>query len=339
MGFTDRRLEKGFPHHVRQKYLHDHRTDATGNNLQLARPVPAACGDRAIAGDHAGACKSRELKFKLRHCRSPRSSPQGKMDLGLGDQPVIAVGDQVALCGAAAALRVKQTAQRDGPWGSTETAPFSTVIYFPNTHAGNLGLPMPGTQIRFVVHGDRYELRVRGPNVMPAYWHQSEATIAAFDEDGFYRIGDAGRLIDPERPELGILFDGRIAENFKLSSGTWVNVGALRLAVVSACEGLVADAVIAGEGRDDLGLLLFLDEAAVNGQDEAHIAARLRKLLGAYNAAQIGSSTRIARFSIQTQPLSADDGEITDKRYINQRTVLARRSNIVEEMYGRPGNI
>jgi feruloyl-CoA synthase len=226
-----------------------------------------------------------------------------------------------------------------GGWGSTETAPFSTVIYFPNTHSGNLGLPMPGTQIRFVVHGDRYELRVRGPNVMPAYWHQSEATIAAFDEDGFYRIGDAGKLIDPERPELGILFDGRIAENFKLSSGTWVNVGALRLAVVSACEGLVADAVIAGEGRDDLGLLLFLDEAAVNGQDAAHIAARLRKLLGAYNAAQIGSSTRIARFSIQTRPLSADDGEITDKHYINQRTVLARRSNIVEEMYGRPGNI
>ena len=226
-----------------------------------------------------------------------------------------------------------------GGWGSTETAPFSTVIYFPTAHAGNMGLPMPGTQIRFVPHGGRYELRVRGPNVMPAYWRQSDATAAAFDEDGFYRIGDAGKLVDPERPELGILFDGRIAENFKLSSGTWVNVGALRLTLVAACDGLVSDAVVAGEGHDDIGLLLFPDPAAVQKLGTEGIEGRLRELLRAYNVLQTGSSTRIARFSVQTEPPSAEDGEITDKRYINQRAVLARRTAIVEEMYSRPGQI
>ena len=233
-------------------------------------------------------------------------------------------------------------------WGSTETAPFSSVLYFEQPHANNLGVPIPGTAIKMVPTGDRYELRVKGPNVMPGYWRDDAATGAAFDDDGFYRIGDAAKFAEPGNPAAGMIFDGRVAENFKLASGTWVNVGALRLAVISAAEKLISDAVVTGEGRSDLGLLVFANEqacrlllgpeaCAVLGDRAAgnHPAVRERisELLDAYNCTQIGSSTKICRFVILVEPPSSAHDEISDKGYINQRRVLSRRGDIVEQLY------
>ncbi len=232
-----------------------------------------------------------------------------------------------------------------GGWGSTETAPCSTIVNFETPHATNLGIPLPGTEIKMVPDGGRMELRVRGGNVMPGYWRQPEATAAAFDEEGFYRIGDAGRLADPGDPAAGILFDGRVAENFKLTSGTWVNVGALRLAVITAGETLISDAVVAGEGREEIGLLLFLNSESlckrfntttINQVDPAEIREHVGKLLDRYNADQIGASTRIGRFLIMEDAPNALQDEITEKGYINQRKVLERRCALVEQLYCDP---
>lgn len=234
-----------------------------------------------------------------------------------------------------------------GGWGSTETAPFSTALTFPTEHAANLGIPIPGTTIKMVPADGRYELRVRGPNVTPGYWRDSDATETAFDEEGFYRIGDAAKFADPTNPAAGVVFDGRTAENFKLASGTFVNVGALRLAIISASEKLISDVVITGEGRQELGLLIFTNQAACREYLEAQghtevdtniathpaLLDRLVVLLRAYNAETTGSSTRIGRFLIAEEPLSAVDNEITDKRYINQQRVLARRAGLVEQLY------
>jgi feruloyl-CoA synthase len=232
-----------------------------------------------------------------------------------------------------------------GAWGSTETAPFCTAIYFDTDHAANLGVPIPGTEIKMVPTGDRFELRVRGPNVMPGYWGDPIATQAAFDEEGFYRIGDCGRLAESDRPQAGLLFDGRTSENFKLDSGTWVNVGALRLALIAAAKPFVSDAVIAGEGREDIGALIFANWAASRaaiGPECAHwddetlaeaVASRIALLLRDHNAAQQGASTRVARFSVLTEPASMDEGEITEKGYLNQRAILRRRADAVDQLY------
>jgi len=249
---------------------------------------------------------------------------------------------------AAAAAAIGRCPPIIGAWGSTETAPFSTVIYFETPHASNLGVPLPGTEIKLVPRQGRTEMRVRGPNVMPGYWRQPEATAAAFDDEGFYQIGDAGVFADTSRPQDGILFDGRVAENFKLSSGTWVNVGALRLAVVAALSPMVSDVVVAGEGRDDIRLLLFANEGACRSLLGEAACARLEHasvvshpqvrdkiagLLVTYNADQIGSSTRVGRFQILDEPPSARDGELTDKGYLNQRAVLARRAKLVDQLF------
>lgn len=235
-----------------------------------------------------------------------------------------------------------------GGWGSTETAPFSTVVPRTTQFDAALGIPMPGTTIKLVPDGDRQELRVRGPNVMTGYWRDPEATAAAFDEEGFYRIGDAGRLADPDDPSAGLVFSGRVAENFKLLSGTFVNVGGLRLAAISAGEMLIADAVVVGEGRSELGLLLFLNESAcrsflgpelcaeIASHDVAQhprLLARIGELLTRHNAAQSGSSTRFARFAVLVDPPSAAHDEITDKGYLNQRRILARRGDAVDALY------
>lgn len=235
-----------------------------------------------------------------------------------------------------------------GGWGSTETAPFSTVLYFATEHAQNLGVPLPGVAIKMVSVGGRTELRVRGPNVMPGYWRQPVATADAFDAEGFYCIGDAGRLADPACPEKGILFDGRVAENFKLASGTWVNVSAIRLAAIAAAKPLIADAVVTGEGRDAVGLLIFANEAACKallGEAELAawgdrpaarhpiIAAAIRSALQATNAGQTGSSLTIRRFDLLDEAASLRDGEVTEKGYLNQRAILSRRADRVEALY------
>jgi len=235
-----------------------------------------------------------------------------------------------------------------GGWGSTETAPFSTALTFPTQEAANLGVPIPGTTIKMVPAGERYELRVRGPNVTPGYWRDAAATAAAFDDEGFYCVGDAGKFADPEDPAKGIVFDGRVAENFKLNSGTFVNVGALRLAIISAGGSLISDAVIAGEGRNELGALVFANEAACRAllgeeacaalgdaaaSSHPDIPVRLAERIRAHNAQCGGSSMSVARFLIAAEPPSAAHDEITDKGYLNQRRVLARRVIEIERLF------
>lgn len=228
-------------------------------------------------------------------------------------------------------------------WGLTETAPMSTSVHFRLQRAGVIGLPAPGTEIKLVPLAGKQEIRVRGPNVTPGYLKRPDLTEAAFDEEGFFRTGDAARLADAEAPEKGIVFDGRIAEDFKLTSGTWVHVGALRIAVVAAAAPLVQDAVIAGLDRDEIGLLLFLSPMACGAvfpgvQAEAlaghpGLRERLREAFTAHNRENPGGSHRVARALVLTEPPSIDANEITDKGYINQRAVLGRRAALVERLY------
>jgi feruloyl-CoA synthase len=219
-------------------------------------------------------------------------------------------------------------------WGSTETAPMATLVHFPIGHAGVIGLPAPGCDIKLVPSGGKLEARVRGPNVTPGYFQRQDLTQAAFDEEGFYRIGDAVRFADPDEPARGLAFDGRIAEDFKLTSGTWVHVGAVRVKLIAAADPIIQDAVLTGHDRDEVGALVFLS-AAANGLSPEAIRAKLAAALRSL-AAEGGSSTRPTRLLVMTEPPSIDDGEITDKGYVNQRAVLDNRAAFVELLYA-PG--
>ncbi len=233
-----------------------------------------------------------------------------------------------------------------GLWGATETAPVATAVYFPSTEPANIGLPIPGFDLKFTPDGSKHEMRVRGPGVTPGYWRQPDVTAKAFDEDGFYRMGDAGRFVDPANINAGLIFDGRVAENFKLLSGTWVNVGALRVNVVTACVDLIADVVIAGHNQDYISALIFpkLDACRDLAGEEiidpscdvivnAKVHDAIRSALAHYNRTAGGSSNRIVRALIMREPPSVDAGEITDKGYINQRAVLERRAKLVDLLY------
>jgi len=222
-------------------------------------------------------------------------------------------------------------------WGSTETSPLATSAHFPTRTTGVLGVPIPGVELKLARVDDRLELRVKGPNVTPGTW-QRGGTVApvALDGDGFLPTGDAGRLADPARPEAGVVFAGRIGENFKLASGTWVSVGAVRLALVDACSPLIADAVIAGHDREALGALLVLSPGAVAGLPDDEVRLRLYQALARYDVAHPGSSERIRRALVLTRPLSLDDGETTDKGYTNQRRVLDRRADDVARLFATP---
>jgi feruloyl-CoA synthase len=221
-------------------------------------------------------------------------------------------------------------------WGSTETAPLVTSVHFPIDRAGVIGLPAPGVELKLVPApgaGEKLEMRVRGPNVTPGYWERGGSVRPiALDDEGFLPTGDAGRLADDGAPARGVLFDGRTAENFKLTSGTWVAVGELRVRAITACAPLVQDAVVAGHDRDYVALLVFLSPATVDSV-ESHLRARLASALRAYNEAHPGSSSRVSRALVVDEPPSIDGGEITDKGYINQRAVLTRRAHLVERLY------
>ncbi|HEX3532270.1 MAG TPA: feruloyl-CoA synthase [Thermoanaerobaculia bacterium] len=235
-------------------------------------------------------------------------------------------------------------------WGSTETAPSATQIHFLIERAGVIGLPGAGTEIKLAPVDGKLELRVKGPNVTPGYWQRPELTGEVFDEDGFLRTGDAGKLADPNDPAQGILFDGRLAENFKLTSGTWVHVGELRLEVIAACAPVVQDVVVTGHDREEVGLLVFPNPAGCRSVcgDVADIAEdmplaelirrpavrdRLAAGLAAHNAVNRASSRRIARSLLLAEPPSIQAGEVTDKGYVNQRAVLARRAALVDQLY------
>ena len=227
-------------------------------------------------------------------------------------------------------------------WGSTETSPLATDCHFQAKRSGNIGVPIPGTELKLVPSGDKLEVRVRGPNVTPGYWKAPELTVQAFDSEGFYLIGDAVTFADPARPELGLFFDGRVAEDFKLYSGTWVNVGTLRVAGITALAPLAQDIVVTGHGGDEVRFLVFPNIAACrllaglpesadaedmigHGAVRRAIAAGLSRL-----KAQSGNSSGHAtRALLLAEPASVDGGEITDKGYINQRAVLTRRARAV----------
>jgi feruloyl-CoA synthase len=217
-------------------------------------------------------------------------------------------------------------------WGATETAPAITSVHWRIEQAGCIGLPLPGAELKFVRNGEKLEMRARGPNIFPGYLHHKTLTAEAFDEEGFYRIGDAGKLLNEADPSQGVAFNGRVAEDFKLSSGTWVSVGTLRPRIVSAMAPHVADVVIAGHDRSDIGLLVFPTpqaKALPEGALESHVLESMRRL-----AAEGGGSSQCpVRAIIQTAPPSPDAGEITDKGYINQRAVLEHRAGDVAALY------
>jgi feruloyl-CoA synthase len=232
------------------------------------------------------------------------------------------------------ALAAKENATRLAllsAWGSTETSPLATSVHFHMERPGVIGLPIPECELKLVPSAGKLEVRVRGPNVMPAYHRRPDLTKAAFDEEGFYRIGDAVKFADADDPAQGIVFDGRVAEDFKLSTGTWVNVGAIRVKLIAAADPLVQDAIITGHGRSEIGALVFLSPAA-KAADAAELRRRLQAVLSKL-AEEGGSSTHPRRLLVMTEPPSIDANEITDKGYMNQRAVLERRAALVETLY------
>ncbi|MFO1282980.1 MAG: feruloyl-CoA synthase [Burkholderiales bacterium] len=232
-------------------------------------------------------------------------------------------------------------------WGSTETAPLVTSVHFEMERAGVIGLPVPGVELKMVPNAGKMELRVRGPNVTPGYYRRPDLTKAAFDEDGYYQIGDAGRFAVPGAPIHGIEFDGRIAEDFKLSSGTWVHVGGLRVRAIAAGAPAIQDCVVTGHDRSEVGLLIFpnpagcralcpdLDHQAPLGVllERPEVRLRIAQALATLAQESAGSSTHPTRALLMDEPPSGDANEITDKGYVNQRAVLTRRAALVERLH------
>jgi feruloyl-CoA synthase len=230
--------------------------------------------------------------------------------------------------------------------GMTECSPSCTFTTGLVNIAGDIGLPAPGCEVKLVPVDGKLEGRFLGPHVMPGYWRSDEQTREAFDEEGYYRSGDAVKLLDPERPERGLMFDGRIAEDFKLSSGVFVSVGPLRTRVILEAAPYVQDVVVIAPNREDIGIMIFprvdllrtlaaLPESATPAEVVAAPAVRdwLRNLLDRLNLSATGSATRVARACLLAEPPALDRGEVTDKGSINQRAVLSCRADKVDALY------
>jgi feruloyl-CoA synthase len=220
--------------------------------------------------------------------------------------------------------------------GSTETAPLTLARVWDTDDAANMGLPPPGAELKLVPFEGKYEMRVKGPHITPGYWRQPALTAQAFDAEGWYRLGDAFSLADPRDPAKGLRFEGRVAEDFKLATGTWVHVGALRARCIAQLAPLARDVVIAGHGRDYVAALIVPDPQACAGLGEAPLRAEFAARLRALAGSSAGSSMRIERALVLTEGPSLDAGEMTDKGSINQRAVLARRAAQVEALYAEP---
>lgn len=234
-------------------------------------------------------------------------------------------------------------------YGSTETAPFAFTTTWAVDRAGLVGLPAAGLEVKLVPNGEKLELRLRGPNVTPGYWKQPDKSAESYDEEGYYKIGDALKFADPDDIGRGFVFDGRVTEDFKLSTGTWVNVSGVRLGAISACAPLVRDIVLTGLDRNHIGALIFpaLDACRnVAGHESggdaevvvAHPAVRaaFQARLDALASKATGSANHIARAILLTTPPSIDAGEVTDKGSINQRAVMAARAGLAEDLYAEP---
>ncbi|GMU49942.1 MAG: hypothetical protein AMXMBFR31_21680 [Candidatus Desulfobacillus denitrificans] len=252
-------------------------------------------------------------------------------------------------------LSVRERGQRTvmvSAWGATETAPMVTTVHFEIDRAGVIGLPAPGTELKLTPNENKLELRVRGPNVTPGYWKRPDLTREAFDEEGFYRIGDAGRFADAADPSKGIEFDGRIAEDFKLMSGIWVHVGALRVKALALLAPVAQDIVVAGHDREEAGFLVFANPVGCRGLcpdlpaeapldqvlSDPRVVAHVRAGMARLRQEGGGSSTYATRALLMAEPPSIDASEITDKGYINQRAVLSRRAALVGRLYAEPSD-
>jgi feruloyl-CoA synthase len=233
--------------------------------------------------------------------------------------------------------------------GSTETAPMAIARMWQSKDSTNMGLPVPGVELKLVPNGGKLEVRVKGPNITPGYWRQPELTAKSFDEEGFYKLGDAVKFEDPNDPGAGLLFDGRVAEDFKLSTGTWVSVGPLRARFLSHFEPYVRDVVVAGGDREEIAVLIFPNFDACRGLAKdlakdapavkviAHpdVVKEFRTRLNSFARTSTGSSNRVCRAILLEELPSLDAGEMTDKGSINQRAVLSRRTAQVEELYAK----
>ncbi|MBK0393983.1 feruloyl-CoA synthase [Ramlibacter algicola] len=229
--------------------------------------------------------------------------------------------------------------------GMTESSPFAIFITNPQVRSGDIGLPCPGMELKLVPVDGKTEVRYKGPNITPGYWRAPEATAEAFDEEGFFRTGDAVCWIDESNHHLGLRFDGRIAEDFKLATGTFVSVGPLRAKIIAAGAPYVQDAVVTGENRNEVGALLIptpkvrqlagLDDGASLQQvlESAPVQAHFRKVADELARAATGSATRVARLHLLHEPPSIDKGEVTDKGSINQRAVLHHRAALVQAFH------
>jgi feruloyl-CoA synthase len=230
-------------------------------------------------------------------------------------------------------------------YGATETQGI-TVTHWATERVGLVGLPLPGITLKLVPNGTKFEVRVKGPTVTSGYHGDPEKTAAAFDEEGFYKLGDAARFVDDNDPAQGLVFDGRVTEDFKLDSGTWVSVGVLRPDLVAACSPYVQDAVIVGQDKPFIGALFWPSMAGMQalaaddgpGSPLEKLSAIIKARLAEFNATAGGSSRRVGRFAVMTEPPSIDAGEITDKGYVNQRATLERRHALAESLYDKtPG--
>ena len=221
-------------------------------------------------------------------------------------------------------------------YGATETAPSAMYTNRGAARAGTVGLPLDGLEMKLAPVADKLEARFRGPSITPGYWRQPELTQAAYDEEGYYRTGDAMRFLDPADPSQGLEFDGRTTEDFKLTTGTWVSVGPLRARINAACSPYVQDVVITGHNRDQLGSLVFPNLIACRELNAETLRARLQETFDKLARDSTGSSTRIVRAMIMQTPPLIDASEVTDKGSINQHAVLKNRAALVEELYAEP---
>lgn len=233
-------------------------------------------------------------------------------------------------------------------YGATETAPTIMNVHWETERMGLIGLPLPGVEIKLAPVGQKMEVRARGACITPGYFRNPTKTEEAYDEEGFYRLGDGARFVNPENPVEGLVFDGRVAEDFKLSTGTWVSAGKLRVDALASANGLLQDALVAGLDRSYVGLLGFPNLPACRnvagdatlGVEELvrhpAVLERLAEGLRTHNKSNPGSSTRIERALLMVEPPSVDAGELTDKGYINQAVALGRRAALVEKLYADP---
>jgi feruloyl-CoA synthase len=240
------------------------------------------------------------------------------------------------------ALAIAETGKRipiTTMYGATETQGI-TMVHWEVDRVGLVGLPIPGTTIKLVPNGPKMEVRVKGPSVTEGYKDDPAKNARAFDEEGFYKLGDAARFIDEDDPEKGLEFDGRVSEDFKLSTGTWVSVGTLRPEIVSACSPMVQDCVIAGQDKDFISVLAWPSPTiaqkylgAKGSEGLADLASDIAARLAVFNRQAGGSSRRIGKVMLLTEPPSLDSGEITDKGYINQSAVLSLRADAIHALY------